>query len=136
MLHRVNRRTHRLRHGVFAVSAEDFVEAALQRRGERAIVPCPQPRDSRVPRLLRHFEDLVAFLEVKRKTYGIPAALECPPIFGARGIFKDFDAGNILPKKSQPKGNLAWHAEAPRKSFGRILAKVIVQAEIAVNSSE
>jgi hypothetical protein len=86
--------------------------------------------------LLRHLQDLVAFLEVKRKTYGIPAAFECPPVFGARGIFKDFDAGNVLPQKSQPKGNLARHTESPGKSFGRILAKIIVQTEIPVNGSE
>ena len=133
MLHRADFRAQRLRHCVFAVSAEHFVEVAADLRRQRAVIPRPNPRRSRRARLFRHPRDFVALFEIKGKPHHVPAALERLPILRVRRIFQDFDARHVLPQKSQPERDSSRHAEAPRKPLRRVLAKIVVEPEIPMN---
>src|SRR6266704_3596942 len=107
-----------------------------RKRSTRACTSQRMPRRPGRRRLFRHALILVRLFEIKRKAHHIPAALERPPVFRVSGIFEDFDPGNVLPQKAQPKRDSSRHAKAPRESFGRIFAEVVVEPKIAVNGGK
>ena len=83
-----------------------------------------------------HIEDAVGLLEVEGEADGVPALAEGEAEFGARRIFENGDAGDVLPEETQAKGDAARHAEAPAKVAGSVFAKIIVKTGISATGRQ
>ena len=136
MLDFVEGQAEELGEGLFAVAGEDAIEGRLDGGAEGAVIPCPELANAGGAGFAGHIEDVVGLFEVEGETDRVPTAAEFGGEFGARGIFENRNAGNVLSKEAQAKRNAARHAEAPSEVAGSVFAEIIVEARIAAAGGE
>ena len=83
-----------------------------------------------------HIEDAVGLLEVEGEADGVPALAEGEAEFGARRIFENGDAGDVLSEETQAKGDAARHAEAPARVAGSVFAEIVVKPGISATGRQ